>query len=200
MRFETAYEIVTYHILEILTRNGVTFDPIIRTIGEERLRDAIERGRGVLMVAPHAMLSTLILHVLAGMQIEMEVVSPEPMLVLGTGAPVRILSPTPAFLLKVREVLRGNGVVGAMIDRDIVTTRSTYAVPTDRGPIVIADALMHVAFRTEASVVCFGAHLERGEIVITFDGPSADDSRSAEGITASFVSFLQKHVAGLRSR
>ncbi len=87
-----------------------------------------------------------------------------------------------------------------MIDRDVVTSRSTFEVPTDRGPVVIADALIQVALRVNAFVVFFAGHLDDGDIVLTFDGPSADDCHSPEGVTAAAVAFLQKHVADLRSR
>src|SRR3954462_11340042 len=105
MRMETAREIVTYHFLEILTRNGVRFDPVVRTVGWEHVTNALASGRGVLMVAPHAMLSTFILWLLTDIA-EMNVVSPARMLVLGTGAPVRLIDPTPTFLLQVRKILR----------------------------------------------------------------------------------------------
>jgi lauroyl/myristoyl acyltransferase len=200
MRVETTREIVTYHLLDVLTRHGVEFDPIIRTIGQERLEQALAIGRGVLLVAPHAMLSTHILRLLYDSGRDMDVVSPAAMLVPGTTAAVRLIDPTPGFLLQVRKVLRANGFVGAMIDRDVVTSRSTFEVPTDRGPIVIADSLIQVAFHMKASVLFFAAHLNGGEVVLTFESPSATDSRSPEGITAAVVSFVQKHVAGLRFR
>jgi lauroyl/myristoyl acyltransferase len=201
MRVETSQEVVTYHLLDILTRNGVTFDPIIRVIGIEHLHAALANGRGVLMVAPHAMLSRLILGLLAEMQIEANGVAQSPTPVLGTGAAIRrVIEPSPTLLLTVREILRGNGVVLAMIDRDVVTSRSTFEVSTDRGPLVIADALMQVAFRTEASLVCFAAHLKGGEVVMTLDAPSANEHRSAETITAAVVAFMQQHIAGLQSR
>jgi lauroyl/myristoyl acyltransferase len=199
MNMESAREVVTYHLLEILTRNGVTFDPVVRTIGWEHVTEALASGRGVLMVAPHAMLSTVILWLLTGIA-EMNVVSPEKMLVLGTIAPVRLIDPTPTFLLQVRKVLQANGLVGAMIDRDVITTRSTFEVPTDRGPVVIADALIHVAFRTKAKVVFHAGYLDGEDVVVTFDVPSEEESRSVEGITSALVAFLQKHVAGLHSR
>jgi len=200
MRMETAREIVSYQLLEILTRNGVRFDPVVRTIGWEHVTNALASGRGVLMVAPHAMLSTFILWLLTDTGAEMNVVSAAPMLVMGTGAPVRVITATPAFLLQARKVLRAKGVVGAMIDRDVVTSRSTFEVPTDSGPVVIADALLQVAFRMNAAVVFHVGHLKDGEIVVTFDVPSPCESRSAEGITAAFISFLRKHVADLQSR
>jgi hypothetical protein len=112
---------------------------------------------------------------------------------------VRLIHPTPAFLLQVRKVLREQGVVGAMIDRDVITTRSTFQVATDRGPVVIADALIHVAFRMKAQIVFHAGYLDGDEVVVTFDVPSADESRSAEGITTALVAFVQKHVARLHS-
>jgi lauroyl/myristoyl acyltransferase len=199
MRMESPREIIVYHLLEILTRNGVLFDPVVRTYGWEHVTEALASGRGVLIVAPHAMLSTFILWLLRDTGAEMNVVSPAKMLVLGTGAPVRLIHPTPAFLLQVRKVLREPGVVGAMIDRDVITTRSTFQVATDRGPVVIADALIHVAFRMKAQIVFHAGYLDGDEVVVTFDVPSADESRSAEGITAALVAFVQKHVARLHS-
>lgn len=200
MRVESAREIVTYHLLEILTRNRVRFDPVVRTIGWEHAANALASGRGVLMVAPHAMLSTFILWLLTDTGAEMNVVSPSPMLVLGTGAPVRLIDPTPVFLLQVRKVLREGGLVGAMFDRDVITTRSTFEVPTDRGPVVVADALIHVAFRTKAQVVFHAGYMDGDDVVVTFEVPSGEESQSMEGLTAALIAFLQKHVSGLHSR
>ena len=87
-----------------------------------------------------------------------------------------------------------------MFDRDVITTRSTFEVPTDRGPVVIADALIHVAFRTKALVVFHAGYLDGEDVVVTFDVPSAEERGSVEGITAALVAFLQKHVASLHSR
>jgi lauroyl/myristoyl acyltransferase len=194
MRVETAQEIVTFHLLDILTRHGIAFDPRIRTVGMEHFEAAAAKGAGVLFVGPHSMLSVLALRKLLDMQRDAAVVSPDPVLFPGTAIHVRTIEPSFTYLLEVRRMLRANTIVAAMIDRDVVAGRSEFAMPTAQGPIVIADALIRLAVRAEAPVVFFATRMREGEFVITL-GAAAEGSPSAEAITAAFVAFVQEHVS-----
>jgi hypothetical protein len=197
MRVETPREIVTFHLLEILTRHGVTFDPVVRHLGEASFDQAVARGSGVLLVGPHSMLSLLALRPNVESGQKTFVVSPVPLQVLGTSTFAQIVEPSFTYLLAVRKLLRENAIVTAMIDRDVVGSRKTFAVPTEKGPIVIANALIDVAARIGTPVVFIAARIIAGEIVITNAAPPAEAARSTEAITAAFVAFLQEHVAGV---
>ncbi|MEO8137627.1 MAG: hypothetical protein ABI831_27045 [Betaproteobacteria bacterium] len=198
-RVETAREIITFHLLDILTRHGVGFDPRIRTEGMEWFERALAQGAGLLLAGPHSMLSVLALRTLLSRGTEAAVISPEPVRIPGTALRARVIEPSFTYLLEVRRVLQENGIVAAMIDRDAVRGRSTFAVPTARGEVVVADALIHLAVRAEAPVVFFAARLRGGEFVIAHGG-AEEGARSAEDVMAAFVRFLQEHVeSALRS-
>jgi lauroyl/myristoyl acyltransferase len=195
LRMETLHEIVTYQVLEALTRHGVEFDPILRCVGLEHFDAGLIRGRGLLLVSLHAMLSTYTLRCLLGKGISATVVSPAPMTIQGTTVPVQVLAPGPAFLLDVRRILRDNGVVGAMLDRDEHSGNATFEVSTAQGPVIVADALIRLAVRSGAAVVFVAGRLAGGEIVVEHSVPSDDELRTAEGVTSAFVAFLKDHVA-----
>jgi lauroyl/myristoyl acyltransferase len=197
MRIETIPEIVAYHVLEVLTRHGVAFDPVIRTPGLERFAAGLELGRGVLLVSPHSMLATLTVRSLYDIGIRVIAISPAAMIVQGTSVAVRVIGNSPGFLLEARDLLRRNEVVGAMIDRSEVTGRNTFEVDTVKGPIVVADALIRLAVRSGAAIVFMASRMAGGKIVIEHVTPAAEESRSAEGVTAAFITFLQDHLAGV---
>jgi lauroyl/myristoyl acyltransferase len=194
-RVETAREIVTFHLLDILTRHGVAFDPRIRTEGMEWFERAVERGAGLLLAGPHSMLSVLALRSLLSMGRGAAVVSPDTVLIPGTAIRARVIEPSFTYLLEVRRVLRENGIVAAMIDRDVVASRTAFAVPTAQGEVVVADALIQLAVRAGAPVVFFAARLRGGEFVIVHGGVA--DASSAQVVTGAFVEFLQEHVETL---
>ena len=197
MRMETAREIVTYHLLDVLTRHGVAFDPAVRMIGVERIDEGLAIGRGVLVVGPHSMLSILSLRSHFDRGMDVTVIAADPLKIPGTSVMSKVIEPSFTYLLGVRTILRANGLVCAMIDRDAPLFKTTFEVMTAQGPVVVADALIRLAVRSEASVVFMAARIASGELVIAYDAPSAEASRSAESVTAAFVSFLQNHVAGL---
>lgn len=191
-RVETAREIVTFHLLDVLTRHGVAFDPRIRTEGLEWFERAVAQQAGLLLAGPHSMLSVLALRSLLSMGRNATVVSPDPVLIPGTSLSARVIEPSFTYLLEVRRVLRENGIVAAMIDRDVIGGRSTFAVPTAQGEVVVADALIQLAVRAGAPVVFFAARLRGGEFVIVHGGAG-----EGQDVTTAFVEFLQRHVGSL---
>jgi lauroyl/myristoyl acyltransferase len=199
-RIETAREIVTYHFLDVVTRHGVVFDPVVRVEGIEWFDAALAKGKGVLIVSPHAMLITSRLRNLYERDVDAAVISPSEIMIPGTKRRARVIEPSFTFLLEVRRTLRGNGVVCAMIDRDVATSKTAFEVMTDQGPLVAVDAMIRLAARAGASVVFMTARISGGAIVVIHEAPSATEATSPEGVTASFAAFLRRHVAGVASR
>lgn len=195
MRVETAREIVTYEVLDVLTRRGIAFDPVLKTIDAQFIDECLALGRGVLVVGPHSMLLTLFHRSLHDRGIEFAVVSADARLIPGTSAKTPVIEPSFTFLLDVRKALRGNRVICAMIDSEAAFHKATFEVMTARGSIAVSNALFRLAVRIEAAVVFSVARIIDGEIVITHSAPSASDARSPEEVTAAFVSLLQKQVA-----
>lgn len=195
MRMETAREVVTYEVLDVLTRRGITFDPVVRFIDAQLIDDGLAIGRGVLLVGPHSMLITLFHRDLHDRGIDFVVVSPDARLISGTAVKTPVIEPSFTFLLDVREALRANRLVCAMIDRDAAVHKATFEVMTALGPIAVSNALFRLAAPVDSAVVFSVARIIDGEIVITHSAPSASDARSPEAVMAAFVSLLQKHVA-----
>ncbi|HEX8619161.1 MAG TPA: hypothetical protein VF911_16390 [Thermoanaerobaculia bacterium] len=196
-RVETAREIVTFHLLEALTHHGVAFDPRLRTAGLEDFEAALAQERGLLIVGLHSMLSMLALRALRDMGKEATVIAPNPVLIPGTAVVARTIAPSFTYLLEVRRALRENEIVVAMVDRARRPSRTTMAVPTAQGPILIVDALMQLATRTGTPILFSATRLRGREFVITHRAPSPEQSQSPEAVTAAFITFLQDHVAAL---
>ncbi|HEX7151966.1 MAG TPA: hypothetical protein VF618_10800 [Thermoanaerobaculia bacterium] len=194
MRVETAREIVTYHLLDILTRHGVAFDPLWRAEGLECCEAALASGRGVLFVGPHTMLSTVALRPLRELGRELAVVATGDVPIPGTPDTARAIVPSFTYFLEVRRLLMANGILVAMIDRAEVNGRTSVEVATAQGPVIIADALIRLAVRTETAVMFIAARLSGGEIVMKY---AAAGASTVEGIAAAFMEFLRGHVAAV---
>ncbi|HEX8252510.1 MAG TPA: hypothetical protein VF846_05130 [Thermoanaerobaculia bacterium] len=196
-RVETAREIVTYHLLDILTRRGVVFDPRVRWIGGEHFDAAAAEGRGVLLVCPHAMLTTLALRALHDAGKEAFVVAPFDVPIPGTSLTMPTIVPSFTYLLEVRRRLRANGIVTAMIDRAEIDSRTAVTINTSLGSLIIADALIQVATRSNAPIIFVATRILGGELTIVQERPSPDDAQTAEGVRTAFMTFLQRHVNGV---
>ncbi|HEX9982384.1 MAG TPA: hypothetical protein VGF69_03895 [Thermoanaerobaculia bacterium] len=193
MRVETAREIVAYHLLDVLTRRGVTFDPRLRIVGLEHYEAALARGGGALCIGPHTMLSTLALRALWDLGQETVVIAPQDVPIPGTTESFRAIVPSFTFLLEVRRTLMANGLIIAMVDRAELARKAHLEVMTTQGTLVIADALIHLAVRAQTSMVFTAARIDGPEVVLTH--VPAPEGASADAITEAFITFLQAHVA-----
>ncbi|HYO77154.1 MAG TPA: hypothetical protein VE010_11880 [Thermoanaerobaculia bacterium] len=193
-RVETAREIVTYHLLDILTRHGVAFDPRMRSQGAGHFDAAVAENRGVLLIAPHAMLTTLSLRLLHDAGKEVLVVATFDTPIPGTSLTAPAILPSFTYLLEVRRRLRANAIVTAMIDRAEIDSRTAVSVDTSLGSVIIADALIQVAVRSNVPVLFAATRIIDGEMVIVLDRPSGEESQTAEGVRTAFIAFLLRHV------
>jgi lauroyl/myristoyl acyltransferase len=192
MRVETACEIVAYHLLDVLTRRGVTFDPRLHIAGREHYETAVARGKGVLFIGPHTMLSTLALRELWDLGLTAAVIAPDDVAIPGTTERFRAIPPSFTYLLEVRRTLMTGGIVVAMVDRAELARKAHLEVMTTQGPLVIADALIHLAARAQATVVFSAARIAGRQAMLTH--VPAPQGTSADEVTQAFIAFLQAHV------
>jgi lauroyl/myristoyl acyltransferase len=199
LRMDGILEIALQRALDSMTRHGTPFDPIHPYIGTEKLQAAMRSGQGILLAAPHAMLSYLVLRHIHDLGGAATSIAGDPRFrVLGTNIPATAIRPSPTYLLDVRNRLRRGEIVGAMLDRDAGTPRHTVEFETAAGPVIISDALIRLAVRCNAQVVFTTARFERGRVIGYLDVPEPT-SASAEEITQDFIRFVQTHVSAVVS-
>ena len=200
-RIDGAGEISLYHALEVLTNSGALFDPALRVEGAEVLDDALRRGRGVLVVSPHARLSQLIFRILYDRGHVPTVVSAAPSAhVYGTRLLIRTIQPSPTFMIPLRSVLRRGGVVCAMVDGKRAAGQRLIEFATAEGQMYISDALIRLALRCEASVVFVSVRLDRRRgVVLTIAGPAASRGLTAAPVANDGAAFIHAHGAAVAS-
>lgn len=195
LRIDRAKEIALHYALTIMTHSGVPFDPEINVDGAERFEAAWRKGRGVLVVAPHALLSLLLFRYLYDIGCTPTIISAAPYThVYGKRLVIPSLQPSPATMFCLRSALRRGGVACAMIDQLHSEARRAIEVRTPEGPIYISDALFRLAERCGSNVIFTAARLEKGRgLVLTFAAP--ESRPSVETLTKDFIAFLQAHLA-----
>jgi hypothetical protein len=194
-------EIALYHALNIMTRSGVLFDLEMRIEGAEILHGALRNSHGTMMVAPHALLSVLLIRYLHDVGRLPKTVAATPFVhIYGTRFLTRALQPTSSLLIRLRTALRRGEMVYAMIDE--APRNSARTIQFQAGPraVYISDALIKLAKGCDAGVIFTSARLdERQNIVLRFDAPPALADTSELSIAKSFVNFLESHIE-LRGR
>jgi lauroyl/myristoyl acyltransferase len=201
LRIDGVSEIALHHVLNIMANSGALFDPEISVDGAGTLNAALKNGQGVLMVAPHALLSLLLFRYLYDINCVPTVLSAAPSVpIYGRRLAARAVQPSPAGMFGLRSALRSGGVVCAMIDQRRSHGRRTIEVETPEGPIYISDALIRLAELSNANVIFTAVRLDkRRGAVLTFAAPETAPFINVETITRDFVSFLQEHVAAVAS-
>jgi hypothetical protein len=188
-------EIALHFVLSVLTKSGVTFNPLIVVRDYEEVRQAQTSGKGVLVICPHAALSLFLARLLHDKGIEPIVITADALMRIGgTCTLAQTLQPSPTFLVRTRDLLRGGRLICAMPDRAEHQDGRTIEFETAAGPIIIAPALMRVAARCGAKVVFSEMHVEGRGMAATFAAPSPACDGSADAITADFVEFVRAHI------
>jgi lauroyl/myristoyl acyltransferase len=194
-RVESAHEIVLARMLNALDRIGVEFEPELRVEGEEHLLAAAARGRGVLLIGPHTMLTTLLVRHIHDLRLAKTVMALLPWWrITGTPVSVPTIQPSRTALLSARARLARGDIVCAMIDKKRRSER-TLEFDTVAGPILIDDSLIRVAVRAGAQVLFTAARVEHRTVVMRIVPPALGAGRSAAAVTRAFVAFVQAHVA-----
>src|SRR5207253_748203 len=129
LRIDRGDEIALHYALSIMTHSGAMFDPEMSVDGAEKFDAAWKKGRGVVVVAPHALLSLLLFRYLHDIGCVPTIVSASPSVhIYGRRLVVRALQPSPATMFCLRSALRSGGVVCAMIDQQQAEARRALEV------------------------------------------------------------------------
>jgi len=199
--FDGPHEIALHFILNALTRKGTRFDPLIAVKGYEEFERAYALGKGVLVIGPHAALTLLMIRHFYDRGLDPVVVSPDPqMRVGGTIVTARTIQPSPIFLVKTRNRLRGGELVCAMPDRAEHHGARTVEFGTVKGRVIVAPALMQVAARCGAAVVFTEIHVEGDGLTGTITAPSPTSDGLADEILKDFMAFIRARAEAHRTR
>lgn len=201
LRIDGPREVALHHALSIMSHSGALFDLDLRVEGAEKLDAAIGRGRGVLIISPHALLSLSLFRYLYDTGRVPAIVSMAPFAhIYGTRLLARAVQPSPVFMIGLRGVLREGGIVCAMIDCGRPGGARTVEFQTPEGPMYVSDALIRLAKRCDASVVFTSVRTdERRGVVLTFGEPEGGAEAGVRATTEDFVAFVRAHVAAVAS-
>lgn len=202
IRVDGAGEISLYCALEMISNSGALFDPLLEVEGAELLRDAMKRGRGVLIVSPHMLLYQLVFRYLYDIGYSPTVVSTAPRVhIYGTGLTLPATRPSPTFMIRLRSVLRGGGVVCAMVDGKHASAQSLIEFSTVEGPMYISDALLRLALRCNARILFISLRThERRRVLLNIAAPDTSSGLTVESAAKDCVAFIQAHVAAVASK
>ncbi len=192
--FHRPREIALHLVLNALTKNGTAFDPRIRVSGFDHFVRAQARGKGVLVIGHHAALSLFMVRHFYDKGFDPVVITPDSKLrVGGTLVSVRILQPSPMFLVQLRSRLRRGELVCGMPDRGEHHMRRTIEFAMPSGRVILAPAMIQVAARCGAEVLFTEVHIEGRQLVSTIASPSRAARATAESLTEEFISFVRDH-------
>lgn len=197
LRLDGVSEIALHHMLNIMSNSGAQFDMKLTVEGAEQMKAAIDEGKGVLLVAPHALLSICVFRYLHDIGCAPTIISLAPLVhIYGTGLAVRAIQPSALSMINLRSRLRSGGVVCAMIDQQPPNASRTIEFATSEGAVRVSDALIRLAERCRARVVFTAARADKHRgVILTFGAPKAIAGMNAETITEDFVEFLKEHIA-----
>jgi lauroyl/myristoyl acyltransferase len=195
-RIDSASEIALYYVLEMMTNSGALFDPVLHVEGADVLNQALKKGRGVLIVGLHALLSQLIFRYLYDKGNVPTIVSTAPSAhIYGTRLVATTIQPTPVFMIRLRSILRNGGMVCAMVDGEHSTKRKLIEFDTAEGTMYISDALIRLALRCDASVLFTSVRVDaRRGVLLTIAAPATSTGLTVESITEDCAAFIQAHV------
>jgi hypothetical protein len=201
LRLDGVNDIALYYILSIMTHSGALFDPAFHLEGAENLNAALKRGQGILLVAPHALLSVSAIRYLYDVGCVPTVISTAPSVgVYGTRLAIRTLQPSPTFMIGLRSILRDGGMICAMVDGKRAGWNRNTEFSTVEGPMYINDALIRFAIRCNASVVFLSVRMDqRRRIVLTFGASATGPGSTVDEIRKDCIAFMQAHVAAVAS-
>jgi lauroyl/myristoyl acyltransferase len=188
-------EIALYLVLNTMTKNGTSFDPVFTVNGYEKLKLALATGEGVLLISPHTALSLLLVRFFHDRGHDPVVITADPeMRISGTKLTAHNLRPSQTFLVAARNRLRDGRLVCAMPDRSEPCEGRTVEFVTANGRVIVATALVQVAARCKANVVFTEVHMDKSEVVANFVTPSPGSAGSADAISNEFIEFVKAHV------
>jgi len=149
---------------------ALRFDPIVCVSGMESFEDTLGRGRGTILVATHANagLARLILRPLHDQRV------PDHF----SCRHVRIFAPAES---------------SARWSTPVRPHHNEAWKWTQNGSLWVADQLIRLARRCDASIVFCAARLESHGVAVALQRPAATSNEDA--IIRDFVSFIEAHIA-----
>lgn len=198
LRLNSEQDLSLHLLLRSMTASGTAFDVPLRLEGEEALEAALSSGRGTVIVAPHALLSRLLLRhlydrghwptVIGGMN---------GIQLAGTRVVVPTVPPSPTVLLFARRRLHEGGIVCANLDHIGRPGKKALTFESAVGEIHLSDAIFRLAARCHAQVIFTLARAEPAGVRQWIGAPRPGSAGSPEAVAADFVAFLQEHTAYL---
>lgn len=198
LRVNSERDLCVHLLLRCMTASGTAFDLPLNLEGEEILDAALASGRGTVIVAPHALLSLLILRYLHDRGHTPTVIAGHATMPLaGTRAEIQTVPPTATVLVVARSRLRQGGIVCAMADRLKSTGKKTHAFDSPVGQLRVSDSIFRLAVRCDAQVLFTAARAEKRGVRLTVAAPRAASAGCAQAIVGDFIGFVQAHVAAV---
>lgn len=198
LRVNSERDISLHLLLTAMSASGTAFDLPLTVHGEEILHEALASGRGTVIVAPHALLSLLILRYLHDRRHSLTILSNDPEISLaGTGTAAPTVQPSPTVLVALRSRLRAGQIVCAMIDRVESTGKQTVAFDSRVGQLHVSDSLIRLAVRCDAHILFTAARAEARDVRLTVAAPRPDSSGVPEAIAGDFIGFVQAHALAM---
>jgi lauroyl/myristoyl acyltransferase len=190
-------EFVLGWALHLLDRFDVRFDPLTRMEGHELLKEAVEAGRGTLLVGTHALLNRLWMRALADAGYEFQLVAIEPSFrIVGTERHITTIERSRNVLLRVRSALRRGETVCALIDQRDSDARHATTFRTKFGEFHMVDTLFAVAAACGARTLFGMSTLDRhGAVVVSVTAPASGPNATAKELLVDFADTLVEHLA-----
>lgn len=195
LRLNSARDISLHLLLSAMTAAGTPFDLRLRLEGEDVLERALASGRGTLVVAPHSLLSLLILRCLHDRGHAPTIIARDARIPLsGTNLQAPTVPPTSNVLVVVRRRLREGGIVCGMVDRMGTDGKQTRAFESRVGQLRVSDAIFRTAARCGAQVLFTIAHAESRGVHLAVAAANPESTGLPELIADDFIRFVQAHA------
>lgn len=203
-----AFAQIGRHVVDLLRFDALSLEqmlPLVEIEGEEHVRRAAARGRGVMYFAGHfgSWELQIMVHALRFQPIVMVARTLDNPLLerlverIRTRVGTRVLARRGALRALLRELRRG-GSVGMMIDQHI-QDRSAVAVDFFGRPASTTSAVASLALRTGAAVIpVFALPLPGNRYRLIYEAPiqppEADDSDAVRAYTQRCTDLLERYV------
>lgn len=199
--FDNSREIALHFVLNALSKNGTQFHIPITLKGSDELDRALASGKGVMVMAPHAALTVLMVRLFHDRGLNPLVITPDSrMRISGTRFIARTMQASPTFLVKIMNALRRGEMVCTMPDRAEHHGDKTVEFTTINGRVIVAPALMRIAAHAGARVIFTEVHLEGRTLVATIASASTGPAGAKDTITKDFIEFVRAGAEARTSR
>jgi lauroyl/myristoyl acyltransferase len=186
-------------LLRSMTASGAAFDVPLRMEGEAVLEAALSSGRGTVIVAPHALLSRLLLRYLYDRGHWPTIIGGiDGIPLAGTRVTLPTVHPSPTVLVLARRRLHEGGIVCANVDHLEGSGKNTSTFAGPRGEVRFSDSIFRLAVRCGAQVIFTVGRAEATGVRQWIAAPRSASAGSPEAVARDFAAFVQERTAYLR--